>query len=317
MITFGVELELCVNLPIKRFVNLLQSQQINITFSHSKTVSKNWTVMKDDSVLCSGKNRFGVSLKNIESTATNHTLKAMYPIEIVSPVLITYKSLSNFLTKLHRLNAIYTINQTQGFHIHLSNKYLQLPLIANVSFGTQWVAAFCVNWVVFEKLILSRHHPNRLSTPHARSLMDNLKYNNKIKEFNNLDLCNNTITLNYLISLFNPTRKNYGSTKIYPKGKYHNINLSNGRNSVVNLTNLQLNKVNRKGTIEIRSHEGTVNKQKIMSFVRFMKKFFIASYNPALNTFVDARVIVKEVTGYDFTKCDIHDLSKALDYYIT
>ena len=310
MTTFGVEIEMCANVSIKHLVHALQNKKINVHYVDPKQpTSKYWKIEKDESVLCNGKNRFGISLKSSSKTK-------MYPMEIVSPILFTYKSLSQFLKKMHSLNITYSNNQTQGFHVHLSNKYLQLPLFADISFGTNWITTFCINWTVFEQLILSTHDSNRLTSPHARTIIDNLSYSNRMKEFDHLDCNDNTISFNYIFHLFNPTRKNYGSKKVYPKGIYHNINLSNGRNSVVNLANLQIDKLNRKGTIEIRSHEGTVDPKKILTFVKFMKKFFNATYDKKSKTFVDARILVNKITGKSFKNCSINELSTVLNTFL-
>lgn len=293
MTTYGIELEFCASVPIRTFVSSLQSKKIEIHYVDPKQPTAiYWKAEKDYSVLCNGKNRFGSSLKSIEHKGP--AVKKMYAMEIVSPVLKTYKSLTEFLIKMHSLNVSYSINQTQGFHIHLSNAYLQLPKFADSSFGTQWITAFCINWTVFEDVILSMHHPYRLTSPHARSLRDNLKYADRIKEYNALDPNNKELSFSYVYKLFNPTRKNYGSKKVYPKGPYHNVNLSHGRNSVVNLANLRIDKVGRKGTIEIRSHEGTVDPKKILSFVKLMKRFFEACYDSKRKRFIDARKLAKK-----------------------
>ena len=273
MITYGVELEFCASVSIKEFVSALQQKKVEIYYVDPKQpTAVYWKAEKDYSVLCKGKNRFGSSLKSIEHKGPVY--KKMYAMEIVSPVLNTYKSLSEYLKKMHSLNVSYSINQTQGFHIHLSNSHLQLPKFADVSFGTQWITAFCINWTVFEDQILSMHHPYRLTSPHARSLRNNLIYADRMKEFHALDPNNKELSFDYIYKLFNPTRKNFGSKKVYPKGLYHNVNLSHGRNSVVNLANLRIDKAGRKGTIEIRSHEGTVDSKRILSFVKLMKRFF-------------------------------------------
>ena len=288
MTTYGIELEFCASVPIRTFVSSLQDKKIEIHYVDPKQpTAVYWKAEKDYSVLCNGKNRFGSSLKSIEHKGP--TVKKMHAMEIVSPVLKTYKSLSEFLKKMHSLNVSYSINQTQGFHIHLSNAHLQLPKFADSSFGTQWIAAFCINWTVFEDVILSMHHPYRLASPHARTLRDNLEYAERVKEYHALDPNNKELSFDYVFKLFNPTRKNYGSKKVYPKGPYHNVNLSHGRNSVVNLANLRIDKVGRKGTIEIRSHEGTVEPKKILSFVKLMKRFFEACYDRKSKRFIDAR----------------------------
>ena len=293
MTTYGIELEFCASVPIRTFVSSMQDKRVEIYYVDPKQpTAVYWKAEKDYSVLCNGKNRFGSSLKTIERTGP--AVQKMYAMEIVSPVLKTYKSLTDYLNKMHSLNVSYRINQTQGFHIHLSNAHLQLPKFADTSFGTQWVCAFCINWTVFEDVILSMHHPYRLQSPHARSLRDNLRHAGRMKEFAKLDPNDKSISFDYIYNLFNPTRKNYGSKKVYPKGPYHNVNLSHGRNSVVNLSNLRINKVGRKGTIEIRSHEGTVDPRKILAFVKLMKRFFEACYNKKTNKFVDARKMVKK-----------------------
>ena len=292
MTTYGIELEFCASVPIRQFVSDLQRKNVEIYYVDPKQpTATHWKAEKDYSVMCNGKNRFGSSLKSIEHKGPLVT--KMYAMEIVSPVLKTYKSLSEYLKKMHALNVSYGINQTQGFHIHLSNKHLQLPKFEDVSFGTQWITAFCINWTVFEHAILSTHHPHRLTSPHARSLRDNISYANRAKDFDKLDPNDANISFKYVYHLFNPTRKNYGSKKVYPKGPYHDVNLSHGRNSVVNLANLRIDKVGRKGTIEIRSHEGTVDTKKIMSFVRLMKRFFEKCYNSKTRKFIDARLIKK------------------------
>jgi hypothetical protein len=315
MTTYGIELEFCVNVPIRTFVSALNNKNVEIYYVDPKQPTATyWKAEKDYSVICSGKNRFGSSLKEIEKKGTQHT--KMYAMEIVSPVLITYKSLILFLKKMHSLNYSYLINQTQGFHIHLSNKHLQLPHFEDISFGTQWITAFCVNWTVFEDVILSMHHPYRLTSPHARMLYDNIIYSNRLTDFEKLKLNDKNLSFTYIYNLFNPTRKNYGSGKVYPKGKYYNINLSHGRNSVVNLANLRIDKKNRKGTIEIRSHEGTVDPKKILLFVKMMKKFFDNCYDIKTKKFIDARLIVKQNTGKSYKNCNINDLKNILRKFI-
>jgi hypothetical protein len=315
MTTYGIELEFCVSVPIRTFVSGLTSKNVEIYYVDPKQPTATyWKAEKDYSVICSGKNRFGSSLKQIEKKGTQNI--KMHAIEIVSPVLSTYKSLALFLKKMHSLNYSYLINQTQGFHIHLSNKHLQFPNFKDVSFGTQWVTAFCVNWTVFEDVILSMHHPYRLTSPHARMLHDNIRYANRLDEFEKLKLNDKNVSFGYIYKLFNPTRKNYGSGKVYPKGQYYNINLSHGRNSVVNLANLRIDKKNRKGTIEIRSHEGTVDPKKILSFVKMMKKFFEKCYNKNTENFIDARLIVKQNTGKSYKKCNINELANVLKEFI-
>lgn len=288
MTTYGIELEFCASVPIRTFVSSLQNKNIEIYYVDPKQpTAVYWKAEKDCSVLCNGKNRFGSSLKSIERKGPN--VKKMHAMEIVSPVLKTYKSLSDYLKNMHSLNISYSINQTQGFHVHLSNSHLQLPKFADASFGTQWITAFCINWTVFEDVILSMHHPYRLASPHARSLRDNLEYAGRIKEYYTLDPNNKELSFDYVYKLFNPTRKNFGSKKVYPKGPYYNVNLSHGRNSVVNLANLRIDKAGRKGTIEIRSHEGTVDPKKILSFVKLMKRFFESCYDKKSKKFVDVR----------------------------
>tara|TARA_B110000977_G_scaffold201529_1_gene296648 strand:+ start:2143 stop:3099 length:957 start_codon:yes stop_codon:yes gene_type:complete len=315
MTTYGIELEFCASIPIREFVKFLQKKKINIFYVDPKQPTANyWKAEKDYSVLCNGKNRFGSSLKLIEQRG-QHADK-MHAMEIVSPVLKTYKSLSEYLKKMHSLNITYSINQTQGFHIHLSNNHLQLPKFNTESFGTQWITAFCINWTVFEDIILSMHHPNRLVSPHARSLRDNLNYGNRFKEFDTLDSNDASYSFDYIYKMFNPARKNYGSGKVYPKGPYHNVNLSHGRNSVVNLANLRIDKLGRKGTIEIRSHEGTVDPKAILLFVKMMKKFFESCYNKKTKKFIDARLLVEKKTGKSYKVCKNDDLHEILFNYI-
>lgn len=312
MTTFGVELEFCSNLYMKKFVQKLQSKQINVIQSKpKKSTSTSWKVEKDDSVLCKGLNRFGASLKPIEKSSKTST--RMYPFEVVSPILKNTKSLIHFLKTLHSLNLTFSINQTHGFHIHLSNQYLQQPF---ESFGIQWVTAFCVNWIVFEKLILNNHHKNRLKSPHARTLMSNLKFTNRLNDFDNIDVNDKSLKFDYILQLFNPTRYNFGSKQIYPKGPNYEIDLSNGRNSVVNLTNLELNKKDRKGTIEIRSHEGTLNIDKILHFVKFMKTFFSSVYDTKNKTFLDMRLKIKNKFNKKYTQLNKKETIEAINLFL-
>lgn len=315
MTTYGIELEFCASVYIREFVSNLQKKKVDIFYVDPKQPTASyWKAEKDYSVLCNGKNRYGASLKSIETKG--NIPRKMYAMEIVSPILYTYKSLSDFLIKMHKMNVSYSINQTQGFHVHLSNKHLQFPNFKDDSFGVQWVTTFCVNWVVFEDVILSKHHPYRLISPHARSLYNNIVYADRLKEFNKLD-CNNTnLSFSYIHQLFNPTRKNYGSKRVYPKGPYHDVNLSHGRNSVVNLNNLRIDKQGRKGTIEIRSHEGTVNPKKILFFVKLMKRFFEACYDKKSEKFVDARTLVMKNCKENFKNCSNHQLELMLSKYL-
>lgn len=316
MTTYGIELEFCASVSLRSLVSMLQKQNIDIYYVDPKQpTALYWKAEKDYSVLCNGKNRFGSSLKSIEKVG--NTIQKMYAMEIVSPVLRNYNSLVTFLKSMHSLNVSYNINQTQGFHIHMSNRYLQLPEFKDVSFGTQWVTAFCINWVVFENLILSMHHPYRKLSPHARMLKDNLLYLDNQKVFDNLDVNKVDYSFDYINKLFNPVRKNYGSGKVYPKGKYFEVDLSHGRNSVVNLANLRINKPGRKGTIEIRSHEGTVDPKKIVSFVKMMRQFFRKCYDKNSKSFIDARTLVKKHTGQSYKKCSNESLYKVLQMYIS
>lgn len=310
MTTFGVELEFCSSVPIRSFVSTLQKMKISILYVDPKQpTALYWKAEKDLSVICKGPNRFGSSLKTFEKKGHSVT---KFPIELVSPVLTNIKSLSSFLKKMHSMNVSFSTNQTQGFHIHISNSHLQMPKFSNSSFGTQWVTTFCVNWVVFENVLLDTHRPNRLNSPHARSLRDNIKYTGSEKNFDKICCNDSNIDFDYIHNLFNPNRKNYANGKVYPIGFFHDVNLSDGRNSVVNLSNLKMNRKNRKGTVEIRSHEGTIDPKVILKFVRFMKRFFNACYCSKKRCFVDARILIENNLGKSYKKCNKKDLNNIL-----
>ena len=316
MTTIGVEFELCSSYNIRDLVKILQERGIDIYYVDPKQpTSTYWKAEKDYSVICSGKDRFGKTLNTIEKTKASKKKIQYFPIELVSPVLTNMKVLKSFLNHLHKLPPSYKINQTQGFHVHISNSHLQLPKFETNGFGVQWVAAFCVNWTAFERFILSKHHPVRMKSPHSRSLMSNLLYKNRMEDFNTLNVNDKTLSFSFINDLFNPRRNDFGSGKVYPKGQYHDINVSHGRNSVVNLSNLR-NKNNRKGTIEIRSHEGTVDIVKILNHIKTVKALFKNAYNRKTKTFIDVRHIILDKYKKPFQKCSIQELESVFNQFV-
>lgn len=311
MITYGVELEFCSSVHIRDFVAQLQKRNVSIEYVDPKLpTAPHWKAERDYSVMCNGKNRFGSSLKTLNGS--RYPTEKLHSIEVVSPILTTIMQLTTFLKKMHSLNATYLSNQTHGFHVHISNKYLQYPTFINNQLGNKWVFAFCINWTAFEPLILSRHHSSRHVSPHARSLQSNIEFASLQSLVDSLEV-NTSYPFHMIMNIFNPPREDYGSRKVYPKGQYHRMNLSHGRNSVVNLANLR-NKAHRKGTIEIRSHQGTTNAHEIVTFVKFIKSFFASCYKN--NKFIDARALIFKKHKKHYTLCSLTELEPLLEQFL-
>jgi len=283
MTTFGLELEICANKTKNDVIDTLARKNIPITLSQKhKPETGEWKIMHDISIFCGGKNKHGKLIANDKTKKTYP-----YSMEIVSPILTDYIPVKNLFKAMKQSDIVVTTNRTHAFHIHLSNDNLQKM----TSKGMRQVTRFLVNFYVFEPLF--RHlHPRR------RSLRSNVKYLNRQKDFDNLNIFND-YSYKYLYDLFNPYRPDENPNKAAWIDR---------RYAAVNLQNLDPNKHARKGTIEIRNHKGTVSLDDVLSWTDICKKIFEKD--------TDARILSKSIFNKKFTRCTNSELSKLFSSFI-
>ena len=301
-IKFGIELEMCCNKNYTVMNNLFKQHDIN------------WSVVKDGSIMCKGTDRFGNKLQTMENYGKINNNGKKYGIEIVSPVLSNISDIEIFLGKLYSLGTYLDINQTHGFHVHMSLPWFQKEHFVSSPLGKKLAMSICINWIAFEKYIYSLFPTIKQRIPHSRTMESNVRYIKKVNEVSGLNV-NKLYSYQYMASTFNPKRGDFGPKKVYPPGPYHEVGLIRGRNSSVNLFNLNPNASNRKGTIEFRHHNGTLKKDDIVCFVRFLYSFFHSCYNSSTNRFVDARELIKTYTKKSYKNCSVKELETVFKKY--
>lgn len=248
---YGIELELVAELPsiiskhlningkIRGFASLVNSYlkryNIHINFCPDKNITdySKWTLLKDDSLTFDGK---------------------FFAFELVSPIIKNNRKIKELQIILNILkNYNLRVNRSCSYHLHISKKEIDYSLntAKNIS------KAF----LLFEGA-LDFINPDRLHNNFCNSNRNSKYFKNKTLRhcYSKIDECK---TFEQLVKLVNPIDKSLPMFHERGKGIDYGDYYRFQRFYKLNLTNL----LNNKKTIEIRTHSGTFDIDKIKKWI--------------------------------------------------